>query len=97
MSHLNVRIVGEITKLQHSNIRPSKKPKLKLGDKKQKKSQAKDKQPATYADLEEEPEVGSNEMELDSAVTLWAKSPRRQSSELSSFEDDVPEDTQDKW
>ena len=43
--------------------------------KKAKKSQAKDKQPATYADLEEEPEVGSNEMELDSAVTLWAKSP----------------------
>ena len=37
---------------------------------KAKKSQAKDKQPATYADSEEEPEVGSNKMELDTAVTL---------------------------
>ena len=64
---------------------------------KAKKSQAKDKQPATYAASEEEPEVESSEMELDNAVTLWAKSPQQQSSELSSFEDDMPEDTQDKW
>ena len=65
--------------------------------KKAKKSQAKDKQPATYIASEEKPEIGSSKMELDTAVTLWAKSPQPQSSELSSFEDNMPEDTQDKW
>ena len=61
------------------------------------KSQAKDKQLATDAAPDEEPIIGPSEMELDNAVTLWAKSPRQQSSDLSSFGDDVPENTQDKW
>ena len=63
---------------------------------KSKKSHAKDKQPVTHPAPEEELEVRSTEMELDTAVTLWAKSPE-QSSELSFFEDDMPEAPEGGW
>ena len=36
-------------------------------------------------------------MELDTAITLWAKSPGPQSSGLSSCEDNMPENAQDTW
>ena len=64
---------------------------------KAKKPQAKDKQPVTFAASEEEPEAGSSEMEVDTLITLWAKSHRQQASELISLEDDMPEEGQDKW
>ena len=41
-----------------------------------KKSQAKDKQPATHAVLEEEPAMEPSKIKLDTALTLWAKSLR---------------------
>lgn len=64
-----------------------------------KNSIAKDKQPTPYFTPapEEESEVRSTEMDLDTAVTLWAKSPGQESSELSSIEDNMPENTQSSW
>ena len=64
---------------------------------KAKKSQAKDKQPAACVTPEKEPAGGSNEMELDTAVTIWTGTLGQQSSELSSFEDDMPESAADQW
>ncbi len=63
---------------------------------KSKKSRAKDKQPVFHPAPEEELEVRSTEMDLDTAVTLWAKS-LEQSSELSFFEDDMPETPKGGW
>lgn len=39
----------------------------------------------------------TTKMELDTAVALWTKSPGEQSFELSSFEDNIPENSIDKW
>lgn len=74
---------------------------------KARKSEAKEKQlpvyptseeePAIYAVLEEEPAIGSDEMELDTAVTWWTRNSEQQSSELSSFEDNMPESTPILW
>lgn len=64
---------------------------------KKKKSQAKDKQPACCPAPEEESQPTSTEMDLDTAVTLWAKSLGPESSELSSFNDDIPENSQSRW
>ena len=36
-------------------------------------------------------------MDVDTEVINWAKSPGAQSSGLSSIDDDLPEETQDKW
>ena len=63
---------------------------------KSKKLQAKDKQPTVSPTLEEELEKRSIEIDLDTTITLWAKSPGQQSLELSSFGDEMPEDSQDK-
>ena len=54
---------------------------------KAKKPQVKDKRPAAPPALEEELEVGSTKMEVDTALTLWTNNPEPQSSELSSLED----------
>ena len=61
-----------------------------------KKSQAKGKQPAINEVPEKESVMGSVGMELDTELN-WAKSPGEQSSDLSSLEDNMPEDSQDKW
>ncbi len=53
------------------------------------KSQSKDMEPTSpMAAPEEELEAGSSEMEVDSSLTLWPKSLERQSSELSTIEDE---------
>ena len=61
-----------------------------------KKSHTKDKQPVSHPAPKEELEVRSTEMDLDTAVILWAKSPE-QSSELRSFEDNMSETPKDGW
>ncbi len=61
-----------------------------------KKSQAKKKQSATHVVLEKEPAIEPSKMELDTVLTLWAKSPRQQSLDLTLFNEDSAENVQDK-
>lgn len=62
-----------------------------------KKSQAKGKQQAKNEALEEELAIRHSGMEMDTEVASWAKSPEGESSDLSSLEDNAPEDPQENW
>ena len=64
---------------------------------KMKKSQLSEKQPITNESPDERPVSSQIDMDVDTEATSWAKSPEAQSSDLSSVDGDLTEDSQDKW
>ena len=95
--HLNVPIVRETTKPLYLDVRLDWRLRPKLGKKKVKKSQAKNKQPASKGEVKEESVIGHNRIKMDFEATRWAKYPEEQSFDPSSFEDIWLQNPQNDW
>lgn len=69
----------------------------KAWKKKMEKAQLDEQLPVTYDPAKERPASGQTDMEIDTEVINLAKSPGAQSSCLSSIDDDLSEEAQNKW
>ncbi len=92
--HLNMLIVEETTKPLYLDVRLDWRLRPKPGKKKVKKSQAKNKQPANKGEVKEESVMGHDRIKMDLEATSWAKYPKEQSFDPSSFEDSWLENSQ---